>query len=253
MELTLETRWAAGLLLAMIRVAGFVVASPFFPAMVPRVARGGVVIALGLFLAEPIASVEFVDLVAGAATNMFIGVSLGFLTGLILHMFPVGGGIIDMTSGVGAAALVDPTFGGQSAVFSRMFGLAGLTFFYVTGGLLLVVRGLATSIQVIALDGGVSPHEGLAELAVSLSSRLLLAGLEIALPAVGVLFLIEVVMGLASRFAPQANVFLLGLPIKILASLSTVGTVILLFPEYSAGMNEVIANTFRDALVGLRS
>lgn len=251
MDLTLDTAWAAGLVLAITRVAGFVVASPLFPRTVPVVARSAVVIALGLFLAEPMANPELDTLIAAGVTNAVIGIALGFLTGLIFHMFSVAGGVLDMTAGLSAGALIDPTLGQQAPVFSRMFSLVGMAIFYVAGGLEIIVRGLAASVRTVGLDGSVAPHEGMAQLAISLSSRLLYSGVEIALPAVAALFLVEVVMGMAARFAPQANVFLLGLPLKVLVALSTVTVVLVLFPAAVSGAGEVMVDTFIDTLRGL--
>jgi flagellar biosynthetic protein FliR len=56
------------------------------------------------------------------------------------------------------------------------------------------------------------------------------------------------VLGLASRFAPQANVFLLGMPIKIFIALSLVPVALLLFPEAIHGLMQTMRDTFVDAL-----
>ena len=45
---------------------------------------------------------------------------------------------------------------------------------------------------------------------------MLVAAVEMAMPALAALFVAEVVLGIASRFAPQANIFLLGLPAKVI-------------------------------------
>ena len=63
--------------------------------------------------------------------------------------------------------------------------------------------------------------------------------------------MVEVVLGIASRFAPQANVFLIGLPAKIIAALASVGAVVALVPETMDGVLNIVQETFRDALTGL--
>ena len=62
------------------------------------------------------------------------------------------------------------------------------------------------------------------------------------------LFAAEVVLGIAARFAPQANVFLVGLPLKIITALSTVWLVVLLFPETFTGTLQVIERSFVDVI-----
>jgi flagellar biosynthetic protein FliR len=249
MTLALDAGWATGLLFAIARVAGFVIASPIFPRAVPMVGRIVVVLALGFFLSAPVdGQPDIADLIGGGVTNAAVGIALGFLTGLIFHMFAVAGGLVDFSAGLLTGATIDPVNGEQSAVFQRMFSLGAIVLFYVLGGLRLVAEGLALSVHVIALDGGISPSGDLADLALRLVVRLVVAGVEIALPALAALFLIEVVLGIASRFAPQANVFMLGLPLKMLAAFGTVGIVLLLFPEAVNGATAVVSETFAETL-----
>lgn len=252
MDLALNAHWAAGLLLAMTRVAAFVVATPLLPRSIPVVGRAGVVIVLGFALSTPMMDVGVPALLAAAGVNVLVGLVLGFLTGVVLHMFTVAGDVLDVTSGLSVAAVFDPLTGDRGAVLGRLFPLAAVTMFLVVGGLRALVHGLAASVQAIPLDGSVRLDPGLISVAVEVTGRLLVAGVELALPAVAALFLSEVVLGLASRFAPQANVLMLGLPLKILLLLSTIGLVVLLFPEAMAGMMELMERTFVDAIDGLR-
>lgn len=250
--ITLEAGPLVGLLFAITRVSGFVVASPLFPRSIPMIGRMAVILTLGFFLAEPVpVSGDLAALINGAVINAAIGITLGFLTGLIFHLFAVAGGLMDFSSGVSTGAIFDPSIGESASTFQRMFTQTGLVLFYVLGGLRLVVQGMALSVDVIALDGAIAPDGSLANIAVELVARLVSVGLEIALPALAALFLIEVVFGIASRFAPEANVFMLGLPAKMLAAFATVGVVILIFPDAMDGVMATVTDTFREGIAGL--
>lgn len=250
--ITLEAAPIVGLLLAITRVSGFVVASPLFPRSIPMVGRFAVVLTLGFFLADPVPAGEDVAfLINAAVVNAAIGIALGFLTGLIFHLFAVAGALVDFSSGASTGMIFDPSFGESAAMFQRMFSMGAMALFYVLGGLRLITQGLALSVDVIALDGGIAPDGSLATIAVRLVVRLVAAGLEIALPSLAALFLIEVVFGVASRFAPQANIFMLGLPAKLLAAFGTVAVVILLFPEAMDGVMATVTDTFREGIAGL--
>jgi hypothetical protein len=52
-------------------------------------------------------------------------------------------------------------------------------------------------------------------MAATAMADLLLAALEIAAPTLGALLLAEVALAFAARFAPQANIFMIGLPLKL--------------------------------------
>lgn len=253
LNLSLDAAWAAGLVLAMTRVAAFVVVSPWLSRAVPLPGRVTVVVALGLFFASPTeAPLTLAGLLGAGLANAAVGGVLGYLTGLVFHVFAVAGNLIDTISGLAVASVLDPTSGEQGAIFSQLFNLAGLALFFLAGGLELLVRGLALSIEAIALDGSLSPTSDLADLAVRHTGTLLLVAAELALPVLSALFLLELVLGIASRFAPQANVFLLGLPAKLLLTLVTAGVVLLLFPEALDGLLRIGRDTFVDALAGLR-
>lgn len=251
LDLALDANWATGYLLAMTRVAAFVVASPLLPQSIPVVGRAGFTLVVGLALSSSVPDLALTGLVGSMAVNVFVGLVLGFLTGMMLHLFTVAGDVLDVTSGLSIGAVFDPLTGDRGAVLGRMFPLAAMALFLVAGGLAALVRGLAASVEVIGLDGSVRMHTDMITLAIDLSAHLLIAGIELALPAVAALFLTEVVLGLAARFAPQANVLMLGLPVKILVLLLTAGLVVLLFPEAMAGLLEMVEATFVDGIRGL--
>ena len=57
MPITVDATWIVGILLAVIRVAAFAVASPILARVMPKVGRGAFAIAVALALARPIAHV----------------------------------------------------------------------------------------------------------------------------------------------------------------------------------------------------
>lgn len=252
LDLDLAAGLLMGLLLALTRVAAFVVASPLLARLVPAPGRVAVTVALGFALAAPVEpAVSLPGLLVLATANAAVGLAVGWLTGVLFQLFAAAGGLVDLTSGISVSSLFDPTLGDQAAVYSRLFNQVALALFYVLGGVEALVRGLALSVEALPLDGAVDPQPALADVAVDLTSRLLVLAIELALPLLSALFLTEVVLGLAGRLAPQANVFLLGLPLKLLLALTVGGAVLALFPGAMDSLLAAIADTFRDALRGL--
>lgn len=252
LRLSIDAGWALGLVLSMTRVAGFVIASPLLARAMPAPGRMALTVAVGLFLADaPVVEPTLSFLLSAALVNAAIGVALGYLTGLIMHLFPIAGSIIDMTSGLAAAAMFDPGQGEQSAVFARAFSMLAMALFYAAGGLAIVVRGLELSVRAIPLDGAIAPSSDLVALAAGATGKLFLAGVELALPVLAALFVTELVLGVASRFAPQANIFLVGLPAKIFVALSMSSLSLLLFPETMDGAMRMISRSMTDVLRGL--
>ncbi|MCP3996096.1 MAG: flagellar biosynthetic protein FliR [bacterium] len=251
LDFVVNADWVAGMLLASIRIAGFVVASPIFKAF-PATGRMVLVIVLGYSFAEPIAgSGDIVTLLTGGFTNAIVGLTLGFLTGIIFYLFTVGGALIDFTSSLSAASIFDPVSSDKVTIFGRIFNLMALAMFLLIGGDRMLVTGLGGSFDAVGITGTVSLAGGLADVALELMGRMMLGAVEMAMPALAALFIAEVVLGIAARFAPQSNVFLIGLPVKLFAALASISAVLLLVPETLDGVMGIMQDTFKTALLGM--
>lgn len=251
MDFVVNADWVSGMLLASIRVAGFVVASPIFKSF-PATGRSALVIVLGYAFAEPVAeSGDLALLLTAGFANGVIGLTLGFMTGIIFYVFTVGGSLIDFTSSLSAAAIFDPMSKERVTIFGRIFNMLAMAMFLLLGGDRLLVSGIALSFEAIGLTGTISLSGGLAEVAVELLGRMMLGAIEMAMPALAALFITEVVLGIAARFAPQSNVFLIGLPVKLFAAFASISAVLLLVPETLDGVMGIISDTFRTTLQGM--
>jgi len=158
--------------------------------------------------------------------------------------------MIDFSTGLALSVAVDPVSGGRSAIYGKLFNLTGLAIFVVSGGLRLFVRGLMRSKELVALDGGLAMDGRLRDVLTDLMSQMFLAAAELALPVLSSLILAELVIGLGGRFAPQMNVFLLGLPAKLLAAMLLVSTVMVLFPRTMETLLGTVEETFGAVLAG---
>jgi flagellar biosynthesis protein FliR len=252
LDLTIDAHWVLGLFLAITRAGAFVVAAPQLGAVIPRLAKLAFTIGVGWFLVAPVTGeVTVARLVGLGAVNAAIGVLLGWLLGVMFHLFAVAGSLIDLSAGTSIASVLDPTRGEQGAVFSRLFNVAGLALFHGLGGMALLVTVLVWSTRAVPLDGAAQLTPALATGGTHLVSRLMIAGAEVALPVLGVLLLTEVVLALAARFAPTANVFVLGLPAKTFLAITTAGMSIALFPEAMGGLLDLSRQTAIEMLNGV--
>lgn len=251
-ELPVDAAWATGFVLALSRIAAFAIASPVTGRTIPATGRLAFTVGVALAMTRPVAGLaETGELISAALVNVVVGATLGFVSGLILQLFTSAGGIIDLVSGLSVATVFDPMQGEQGGVFSRMFHLTAITLFVVGGGLGLLVTGLVASTQVLPLDASLAPQNGLAGLVIATVSQMMRSAVELALPVMGVLMMMELALGLASRFAPQANVFLLGLPAKVLAAITVVGSAWVLFPDAMSNAETVVARNLEAVLRGL--
>ena len=215
------------LALLMARAGGVVLTAPFLSGrMVPRTVKvlfvgtlALVMIPLAPALALP---ASFSSLVAMLFGEVAVGLALGFVAQLFVVAFHAAGELIGHQMGFGMARIMDPMQGGEATVMGRWFWLVGMTFFFVLGGPGLVIRGLAASLEVLP-PGLAAPGAGLAEILVDFSADAFAVAMGIAAPAVGVLLLTSMALGILARTVPQMNVFLVGFPLKITAGIVGVG------------------------------
>lgn len=159
---------------------------------------------------------------AGWVTAALGELAIGMVFGLVV-MIPqaalhTSGWLIDIQAGLGAATLFNP--GGQGdpqSLLGTALMLLGTVMFFILDMHLELYRGLVASTQVLPVGGlGVRPS---AEGFFGLIGSSFLLGLMVALPVLLGLFAIDVGVAYATRSMPQANVFFLALPLKVLAAI----------------------------------
>lgn len=240
--------------LALARTSAWVTASPLFSTSgLAGVGRLAFAIALAMFAVPVSADVPpappgLLDFIIVAVGQVALGVLLGWVTGLALAIFQSAGSMIDLTSGFSVSTILDPANGAQTSIMARLFGLAFTALFFATGAHLMVVGGFVRSFQAVPVT--TLPLLGTESVAMASTALadLLLAALEIAAPTVGALLLAEVALAFAARFAPQANIFMIGLPLKLGIALVVGGASLVFLPTYAQTVVERIVDLGQVAL-----
>lgn len=227
---------AGGFMLSLARTSAWVMAAPVFGSRgMGSIGRLALALALSMFLAPLAARDASIpsDIVVFAMTMVgqaIVGLLLGWATGLVVHAVEAAGAAIDLAGGFTIASLIDPLTGNQNALFARFANLVFVTLLFASNAHELLLTGFVRSFDAIPADQfpvlGADTLAGAAK-AVGL---LLVVALEIGAPVLGVLFLTEVALGLAARFAPNANVFMLGMPLKALITFTATGAALLFLP-----------------------
>lgn len=251
MELIVDVGWAGGLVLSTVRATGLVMASPIFARTVPGPGKVALIIVLGFAFAHPIEVATTLEVVSGVGVNAMVGVALGWLTGVLYQAFSAAGGMIDFSGGLSVGAVFDPSTGERDAAYGRLLGLLAAALFVVMGGDLLLISGLGESVRAIPLDGSIRLDAGIGRMAGELVGTMLLASVEIALPAIAALFLAEMVLGLATRLVPHFNAFLVGLPAKVLLSIAMGVIVVVSMPTFMDGLLGHTVRIISDTIAGL--
>jgi flagellar biosynthetic protein FliR len=146
-----------------------------------------------------------------------VGLSLGFVAILIIYTVQVAGAFIDFQMGFLIANLVDPQTGAQIPIIGNLKFFLTLLFLLSIDAHHLLIEGVIRSYHLVPVDQyfiaiGSGPT---AWLVTHVFADMFLSALQLALPIVGALFLVDVSLGILARTVPQINVFIVGLPLKI--------------------------------------
>jgi flagellar biosynthetic protein FliR len=214
------TRSVTALAWVFLRVTGLMLVAPVLGANVVAT-RVKIVLAVTLtLLIAPLAPAPVaLELwsaagLLAAATQLAIGVALGFCVQMMFDALVLAGQTISMTMGLGFATLIDPERGASTPVLSQFLLILGLLIFLALNGHVLLIETLVDSFR-WAPVGAPLPTGGVREL-VLWGGRIFDTGLLIALPAVVALIVVNLAMGVVSRAAPQLNLFAVGFPAAML-------------------------------------
>lgn len=153
-----------------------------------------------------------------AVHQIFIGLLTGFFLQLVFAAVVYGGQGIAYSMGLGFASMVDPQTGVQVPVVAQFYLMLTTLLFLGMNGHLLLIEMLMDSFKTIpiAIDG--ISQAGVWSL-VSWGSRIFTGGVMLALPVIFALLLVNLGFGVATRAAPQLNIFAIGFVVTILLGL----------------------------------
>jgi flagellar biosynthetic protein FliR len=213
----------AGLLLA--RVLPIVVMTPIFGGQVlPRRLRVGITMLLVIVLLPamsassaalaPLSGIEYGALVAKEAV---LGLVIAKMIELMYYGFVAFGALVDLSRGATIANVFDPVTQQQESVLGSFFLQVAIVLFLTLGGHHVIIETLGDSLAALPphafVPDRLSGASGLTHVLV-VFGELLVFAIRLAMPVIAVVLLLDVVLGLLNRVAPQVQVYFIGLTVK---------------------------------------
>lgn len=154
---------------------------------------------------------------AALAQQMLIGLVAGFVLLLVFEAVIVGSSLIAYGMGLGFAQLADPLRGVSTPVLGQFLTVTATLLFVALGGHLILIELIAASFQTLPVGSGLGVDE--ISLLLRFASLVFTGGLQLALPVVIALLVVNLAMGVISRSAPTLNLFAVGFPVTLVAGL----------------------------------
>ena len=225
----------AAFLLALARVSGVLVFAPIpgFSAA-PDAARVVLALALtgALFPAWPTAAEGLLSLgglTAGVLRETALGMAVGLVLALLLEGFQLSAQAVGLQAGYSYASTIDPTTEADTTTLQLMAQLAAGALFFAWGFDRQVLRALAQSFQ--SEPGAAFWRDGrLVEAIAALGAQVFSTGLQLAMPVLALLVLLDIAFAVLGRLHAQLQLLSLAFSVKMLAALAFLAGILAMYP-----------------------
>jgi flagellar biosynthesis protein FliR len=216
-------------LLVFVRVTGIVLLAPIFSGTeIPMTFKGLLCGAIALVIYPMVAEhlpATSRDLLPMTLLRLADGALIGVMIGLMLLVyytaFLMAGEFYSLQMGFGIINVIDPLSETSIPILGQFKSLFALIVFTIINGHHMVIEALIYSFQNVPGLGLDSARPLVGALLISMRELFLIA-LQIGAPVIGTVFLLELVMGVMSKVAPQMNVMVVGFQIKIVIGMMVI-------------------------------
>ncbi|WP_379126555.1 flagellar biosynthetic protein FliR [Paenibacillus sp. sgz500958] len=154
--------------------------------------------------------------------EVLIGLMLGFVGVLIFTAIQIAGGFIDIQIGFAIANVIDPMTGASSPITGNFKYMIALLMFLGMNGHHYMLDAIIYSYNWIPIDNDLfirMVSGNLSDFMIRTFSQSFVLAFQISAPLVTALFLTDIGLAFLARTAPQYNVFVIGVPLKIIVGL----------------------------------
>lgn len=243
-------------LLIFIRMTGLFVITPIFGRRnIPVYLKIGFSLLLSLILINVIEAPELdeydniLQFTGLAAKEFIVGITLGFVSYLVFTAIYLAGQLIDMLIGFGMVSVFDPMSNIQVPVTANLYFILSMLVFLAVNGHHYLITALFDSFRVVPLGSAAFGVEVVNDI-VRVVGYTFSIGFRIAAPITAAILLSDVVLGILSKSVPQLNVFVVGMPLKIILGIAvmviTIPAFISLLEALFNGMNSEMFNFMKD-------
>ena len=214
-------------ILILMRMASFVFAAPFFnTANTPKRLRVGLAFFLSIivYTLHPDMNVEYNGLIEYAGLVVIesvVGILLGAMASFCVQIIQFAGKLVDMDIGISMAQIMDPTTKVQVGIMGNFYYYMLMLLLIVSGLHQYLVAAIIETYNVIPI-GGVKFGMSVYTTVLNFMSDYFVIGFRIELPIFAATLLLNCILAIIARVAPQMNMFVVGMQLKIFVILFTI-------------------------------
>lgn len=244
--MTIDPEYLFTLMLVFVRIGGLMVAAPFFSHMsIPVRVRVLLAVLLAYLLVGfvpgplPPNVGHPVAFIVAVIIEALTGAMLGFAAQFVFWSVQYAGEIIGYQMALAMASVFNPIDGMNSNPIGRFLMTSMLLIFVLLDGHHHILYALVRSFEVVPLAGANLAAGG--PLMLEWTGSFFETALQLASPFMITIFLVDASLGVFARVAPQADLFSLALPLKLIVGMSMmvffIGNFIPMIPDFIQEMS----------------
>lgn len=220
-----------------VRVMGAIAFAPIFGnRTVTRRARIfiGIACALAVFTANPYVPLgysTFLGYTIILLKELIVGITIGFMSNVTLSIINAAGQFIDREIGFSMVSDFDPGMNTEITITAEFYNMLVMLIMLCSNMHYFILSALSDSFQLIPL-GNVTIDTGtLYDTMVRYIADYFIISVRIALPVIIATMLLNVVLGVLAKTAPQMNMFVIGMQLKIFVGFAVLFVTIVFLPN----------------------
>lgn len=223
-------------LLIFLRVTGLFVISPIFGRKnIPAYFKLGFSFMLAIILTYTVPMPDLheysnlLSFILLAAKEFVIGLTLGFISYLIITSIYIAGQMIDMHIGFGMVNVFDPLSNVQIPVTANFYFIVATLMMLAIDGHHLIIYTMCESFTLFPIESRIVIGQSLLDFVVNIFMSIFTVSFKIAAPVTAAILITDLALGIIAKAVPQINVFVVGIPLKILMGLIVIFVTITAF------------------------
>jgi flagellar biosynthetic protein FliR len=224
-------------LLVLVRISAFVYIAPIFghSAVPSRIKIGlSFFVALLLYNVIPHPELAYESVIGYAVVvvkETITGLLIGFVANICSSIITFAGNIIDMDIGLSMATEFNPEMSTEVTISGNFYYYLVMLLLIVSDMHTYVLRAACDSFYLIPVGGAVFETDNLLATITKYMTDLCVIGFRIFLPVFACIMVLNCILGIMAKVAPQMNMFAVGVQLKVLVGLTVIFLTIFLVPH----------------------
>lgn len=255
-ELTFNQNTIEYLLLILVRISSFIFISPFFgDSAVPSKVKISISlwITILMFYTMPETSIIYntvIDFAIIVVKEAVTGLLIGFSAYVCITIIHFSGKIIDMEIGLSMAQIFDQSTNTTTGLTGSLYSYLLMLFMIVSNMHIFLINAIVDSYKLIPING-IKLGSTMYDTVLGFMTDYILIGFRIILPIFATMLLLNCILGIMAKVAPQMNMFAVGIQLKVMIGFFIMFITVAILPTLANYIFNVMQDMVKEIIQGM--